>query len=109
MTPSAATSPATNMMHLEKSSGVSVDRRHYGRECGITPLVYAKEGATLNVMKTTGQEVVFRRSENVPEKTIQPQHPDVLRYSSLSTFYILSPTKATPFTKGSTLFTYKLV
>ena len=67
MTPSATTSPATSTMHLEKSSGVSVDRRHYSKVYGITPLVYTKEGATL---KTTGQEVLFRRSENVPEKTI---------------------------------------
>ena len=108
MIPNATTSPATSTMHLEKSSGVSVDRKHYGREYGIMPLVYAKEGATLNVMKTTGQEVVFRRSENVPEKTIQPQHPNVLCYSSLllSTFsHQPAFFKATPFTKGSTSFT----
>ena len=85
MTPSATTSPATSTMHLEKSSGVSADRKHYGREYGITPLVCAKGGATLNKMKSTGPEVVFRRSENEREKMIQPQHPDVLRHSSLST------------------------
>ena len=31
MTPSTTTSLATNTMHLEKSSEVSVDRRHYSR------------------------------------------------------------------------------
>ena len=109
MTPSATISLATNTMHLEKSSEVRVDRRHYDRECGITPLVYAKGGATVNPMKTTGQEVVLR-SENVPEETIQPHHPEFLRYSSLSILSTFSHQpaffKATPFTKGSTLFTF---
>ena len=74
-TPSATTSRATSTMLLEKSSGASADRRHCGREYGITPLVCARGEVILNKMKTTGQEVVFRRSENEPEKT---QHPDVL-------------------------------
>ena len=67
-TPSATTSPATSTMLLEKSSGLSADRRHYGRVHGITQLVCAK-GVILNKMKSTGQEVVFKRSENEPEKT----------------------------------------
>lgn len=68
-TPSATTSPATSTMLLEKSSGVSADRRHYSRVGGITQLVCAKGGVILNKMKSTGQEVVFKRSENEPEKT----------------------------------------
>ena len=99
MTPSATISPAISTMHLEKSSGVSVARRNCGRECGITPLVCAKGGATLKVMKTTGQEVVFKRSENAPEK-IQPHHLDFLCYSSVSKFsHQPAFFKATPFNK----------
>ena len=76
-----------------------------------TPLVYAKGGATLNKMKTTGQEVVFRMSENVPEETtMQPHNLDFLCHSSLSILSMFSyqPAffKATPFTKSSTLFTF---
>ena len=105
-TPSATTSQATSTMHLEKSSGVSADRRHCGRECGITQPVFARGEAILNKTKSTGQEVVFKRSGNEPEKTTQPQHPDVLRYSSSVLSFSHQPTffKATPFTKGFTLF-----
>ena len=73
VTPSTSTSPATSTMHLEKSPRVSVKRRHYAcREYGITPLVSAKGGATLNVIKTTGQYrcMVFRSSENASEKIL---------------------------------------
>lgn len=44
MTPSTTISQAISMMPLEKSSRVSVGRRHCGKVCGITPLVYAKGG-----------------------------------------------------------------
>lgn len=43
-------------------------------EYGITPLLFAKGGATVNKVKSAGQEVVLRRSENEPEKTRQAQH-----------------------------------
>ena len=75
----SATTPVTSMM-LERA-----DRRHYGKVCGITQLAYVK-GVTLNKIKSTRQEVVFKRSENEPEKTTQPQFPDVLP------LYILFPT-----------------
>ena len=107
-TPSATTSQATSTMHLEKSSGASADRRHYGKECGITQLVFARGEVIPNETKSTGQEVVFKRSGNEPEKTSQPQHPDVLRYSSLVLLHSLTNqlfSKLPPFTKGSTLFT----
>ena len=105
MTRSATTSLATSTALLEKSSGASADRRHCGRVCGITQLVCAKGGVILNKMKSTGQEVVFKRSENEPEKTTQPQHPDVLPFSCT---FSHQPAffKATPFTKGSTLCTF---
>ena len=100
--PSVTTSQAISTMPLEKSSKVSVGRRHYGRVCGITPLVYANGGATISVMKTTGQEVVFGRSENTPEEMIQLHYLDFLCYSSLSTFsHQPAFFKATPFTRVS--------
>ena len=65
-------------MLLERSSGVSVVRRHCGRESGTTQLLYVRGRATPSVTNSTGQEVEFRRSENAPEKTLQPHHLDSL-------------------------------
>ena len=92
MTPSATTSQAISTMHLEKSSKVSVGKRHYGRVCGITPLVFDKREVTLNVTKITGPEVAFRKSESVPKEIIQPRYLDIPSCSSLSTLYMLTST-----------------
>ena len=92
MTPNATTFQAKSTMLLEKLSKVSVGGRHYSRVCSIAPLVYTKVGATLSMMKTTGQEVVFRKSENVPEEMIQPHYLDLPSYSALSTLYMVTST-----------------
>ena len=57
-------------------------RKHYGRVCGIIPLVLDKREVTLNVTKTTGKEVVSRNPGNVPEVTVN--HSDLSSSSSAS-------------------------
>ena len=88
MTPSVITFLVTNMMLQERLFGVKPARKHYDRVCGIIPLVFDKREVTLNMMKTTGKEVVSRKSGNVPEVTVN--HSDLPSSSSASSYLFTS-------------------
>ena len=99
-------------MHLEKSPGVSVKRRHYAcREYGITPLVSAKGGATLNVIKTTGHVGAWYFEV---QKMLQRRYyfTTLTSYANYFTCCILTPTSfihSYPIYKRFHLFTIMYV
>ena len=93
---SATTSPATNMMLLERSLGVSTVRKLYRKVFGITLPVYAKSVLTPSMMMGTGMVVAYRMSGNVLEMIIHRKihrrriHVKHLSFSYLSILSIFS-------------------